>query len=429
MVELSKLISLKKNQEINFHLGKNLIPPVWVFFIFPFLAKIFDYTQVQYFLNISAPMLRLKKITLYSCIIVLLSFSPSLHAIFDEKNITQNNSSLFSPKLSRSLRELETRWVIDIDLISQKNIQLKKEKNTYKIWAAPGIKNGTWILQIHYKENSFPLNISLKLPKKSETDFSLFWDMYRFSLQEQSLSCESNATSLILSTLLWKEIPEAEVIQTLPKSTYYGILPEKNGKSYLWWNPQEGFVGYIGHTGSIIAKQKLMTGYGVYEKPIAKIFQQYGFKTQILTQGIHSSAFTKYEHLTTLLEHIQEGNMVQLWADWCTKESYDDGILSSKNELTQDTAKLGISAKNTCYNVDEARELRWSYMDENGRKKEHIWLDGQHAFVLLGWKWDIKKPTHIRVWDTDTGYHSYETVEWMRKWEKMDYKSLVIFAQ
>ena len=64
--------------------------------------------------------------------------------------------------------------------------------------------------------------------------------------------------------------------------------------------------------------------------------------------------------------------MVQLWADWCTKEDYDDGILSSKNELTHEKAKLGISAKNTCYNVDEARELRWNYMDENGRKKEHI---------------------------------------------------------
>lgn len=83
--------------------------------------------------------------------------------------------------------------------------------------------------------------------------------MYRLSLQERSLSCESSATSLILSTLLGKEIKEAQVIEVLPKSNYYEKVPEKNGETYIWGNPQEGFVGYIGHTGSIIAKQKLMT--------------------------------------------------------------------------------------------------------------------------------------------------------------------------
>jgi hypothetical protein len=35
-------------------------------------------------------------------------------------------------------------------------------------------------------------------------------------------------------------------------------------------------------------------------------------------------------------------------------------------------------------------------------------------------------PTHIRVWDTDTGYHLYPVVEWMRKWEAMDYRSIII---
>lgn len=369
-----------------------------------------------------------KKSALFVFCIFLLSFSQWLYASFEEKNITQNNSSLFSSKMSHSLKELEARWVISIDFVSQKNIQLKKEKTSYKIWVAPWISTATWTLNIIHKNITLPLNISVKFPERLHTDFSLFWDMYRLSLQERSLSCESSATSLILSTLLGKEIKEAQVIEVLPKSNYYEKVPEKNGETYIWGNPQEGFVGYIGHTGSIIAKQKLMTWYGVYEKPIAEVYKQYGLKTQILTKDIHSIEFTRYQHLNTLLQHIQQGNMVQLWADWCTNSEYEDGILDSKHELTQSSVKSWVSAKNTCYNINDARELRWNYKDANGWEKEHIGLDGQHAFILLGWKWDIKNPTHIRVWDTDTGYHSYETSEWMRKWERMDYRSIIVFA-
>jgi hypothetical protein len=76
--------------------------------------------------------------------------------------------------------------------------------------------------------------------------------------------------------------------------------------------------------------------------------------------------------------------------------------------------------------VNQDRTLSWSYVNNVGVYVSHEGLDGQHAFILLGWKWDINNPSHIRVWDTNTGYHEYETIEWMRKWEAMDYRSVII---
>ena len=54
-------------------------------------------------------------------------------------------------------------------------------------------------------------------------------------------------------------------------------------------------------------------------------------------------------------------------------------------------------------------------------------LEENICFYLLGYNGTINNPTHIRVWDTDTGYHEYPTHEWMRKWELMKYKSLIIW--
>lgn len=340
--------------------------------------------------------------------------------------LEKNNSKIFSSRISAALLKQETLGTLDISFYSSKNIKLKKDKRGYTLWVAPGIYTGTGVMLLRTKNQEKEILIWVEIPQKSPTDFNIFWDVFDVHLQEKALSCEISATADILSTLLGKKISEQSLLDILPKSSYYNALPLKNGTNTLWGNPQEGFVWYIDNSWSIIAKQKLMTGYGVYEKPIASVYQSFWLKTQILTQELHSSDYTKEEHLSYLLQKLSLWDMVQLWGDWCTKEEYDDGILSSKNELTPSNAILGISAKNSCYNIGEARELKWNYIDKNGKEKEHIWLDGEHAFILLGWKWDIKNPSHIRVWDTDTWYHIYPLREWMRKWEKMQYRSIVI---
>ncbi len=99
--------------------------------------------------------------------------------------------------------------------------------------------------------------------------------MFQLHLQEKALSCESSASADILATLIGKKVLETEVISLLPKSNFYNKLPEKRGSQTLWGNPQEGFVGHIENTGSIIAKQNQMTGYGVYEKPMALLYQSF----------------------------------------------------------------------------------------------------------------------------------------------------------
>lgn len=49
--------------------------------------------------------------------------------------------------------------------------------------------------------------------------------MYSLDLQQRDLSCESAATSDIISTILGKDISEDEIVGLLPKSIYYNKLP------------------------------------------------------------------------------------------------------------------------------------------------------------------------------------------------------------
>ena len=138
--------------------------------------------------------------------------------------------------------------------------------------------------QIHRKLISI-IVVSLNT-KKDFLDYSITQDMFQLSLQEKSLSCESSATSDIIASLYWKSIHENEIIQALPKSLYYQALPEKHPDGItIWGNPHIWFVGYINHSGDILAKQKLMTGYGVYEAPIAEVYKKIGLNTQILNRS------------------------------------------------------------------------------------------------------------------------------------------------
>lgn len=266
------------------------------------------------------------------------------------------------------------------------------------------------IITSNYEENN-----------TSSRDFNLKDSFYNLSIQKKSLSCESSATSDILETLLLESISEDDVIAKLPTWETYNELPIWEDGKRIWGNPNLGFVWNIDD-----ASQSDYTWYGVYESPIASVYNQYGFETEILNREVHGAIFTPEYHLTYLLENLQSWNMVQLWGDWCTDPKYDDWILENMNSADKNNLGDFVSAKNTCLHPREDRVLTWHYYDEQWNLVEHTGLSGEHAFILLGWKWDISNPSHVRVWDTDTGYHEYETIEWMRKWAAMDYRSIVI---
>lgn len=343
------------------------------------------------------------------------------------RQIEHNFSHYFSISRYPEILSLYDSGVLSFEIVSDTwEYSIIKKDGNLVFYSPHGIKNTDAEIHISLgsRKNVIPISFT---DKNTDTDFSIAQDMYKLSLQERSLSCESSASSDILSTLLGKNISEEAVIYNLPKSLYYNTVPEEHPNNVsIWGNPNIWFVGHIDHREELLAKQKLMTGYGVYEAPIAQVYNTYWFTTQIINKHTYNKAMSPSIHIRYLLEKLKRWSYVQLWWDWCTRLEYDDGILDSKRNFTDKQVGLSTSAKNTCYNVDKPRELKWKYYGENGELVEHIGLDGEHAFILLGWKGSIKNPTHIRVWDTDTGYHEYPLQEWMRKWEKMDYRSIVI---
>ncbi|MCP4523299.1 MAG: hypothetical protein GY828_03700, partial [Candidatus Gracilibacteria bacterium] len=216
-------------------------------------------------------------------------------------------------------------------------------------------------------------------------------------IQERSLSCELSATSDILSYFKNEKISEISVINQVDKSQY-NELPKKENGVLIWGNPNAGYVGNIHKTkNGIKATQTGMTGYGVLEKPIAKIYQKNGLNTKIITKADYNTQYSQRTHLTEILISLKQGKMVQLWGDYCTDPRYED-----------------TNKKNTCSRFSQSRELVW-YYKENGELIKHTGLAGEHAFYLLGFKGEIQNPTHIIVWDTNTGKHIFPIKEWMRK--------------
>jgi hypothetical protein len=154
-----------------------------------------------------------------------------------------------------------------------------------------------------------------------------------------------------------------------------------------------------------------MTWYGVLEKPIANIYNRFNYKNKIITSKNYNEVYNQDNHLTELLKNLNAGNMVQLWWDYCTQPEYED---------TPNT--------NSCSRFWTNRKLEW-YYKEGGKLKLYTGLAGEHAFYLLGYKWGITKPTHIIVWDTKTGKHTYPISEWLRKWNAMENKSIIIYKK
>jgi len=236
---------------------------------------------------------------------------------------------------------------------------------------------------------------------------------YRYkkkSEQLRALSCEISVASDILARHTGRQISEDYLLEKIEKSAY-NQLPKKVDGKLIWWNPNLWFVGNIDRLkNGVKASQWNMTGYWVLERPIAKLYEDYGFETRIITEKSHIASFDKNDHLTLLLESLEDGDSVQLWWDYCTTPEFED-----------------TKKKNKCASLNKQRKISWYYKDINGDLVKHEWLAGEHAFFLLGYTWSKHSPKKIIVWDSRTGKHSYKTEEWMRKWERMQYRSIIVY--
>lgn len=268
------------------------------------------------------------------------------------------------------------------------------------------------------------------LAKNYPTQYDLTSDFPKKSIQGKAMSCESSAASDILSRMMNKQITEDDVITILSKSWYNQTAIQKNGKRY-WGDPEKWFVWYIDKDmkNDITAKQWKYEGYGVYEAPIAEVFEYYGFQSEILNVYNQKKEWfaTPLKHLSYLLQQITLWNSVELWGDICTYPSEEDGNYGGK--MTTKKANEWKVWVNRCSDPEKPRILSWYSVDETGNERQIKALNWQHAFYLLGYEWSITNPNYIIVWDTATGRHKYTTKEWMRKWERMEYRSLVIFKK
>lgn len=224
-------------------------------------------------------------------------------------------------------------------------------------------------------------------------------------IQDYKLSCEIAALEIIFRYLGFV-IEEDIIIWKLP---IYNV-PYNTG-SGIWGDPDKEFVGSL--TGS----QRGMTGYGVYAEPLREIATIYGFVWEAY-EGIRSGMTEKYE-LTHKLQELKKWHGIILWWDWCTLEEYDDGLILLGESWLR---FFPIAWKNTCNRDEKDRIMKWK--TEDG--KNIFWISGEHAFVLLGYVGTLENPSHIIVWDTDTGRHIYPTEEWIRKWRLLNYRSLII---
>lgn len=259
-------------------------------------------------------------------------------------------------------------------------------------------------------------------------DLDISGNFYSKRIQAKELSCESSATSDILSTLLNKNITEDDVISKLPKSWYWTAAYVENWKKY-WWDPDVWFVGYIDKFPKswVWALQWKYEWYWVNEAPIAKVYSDYWIKTDIINKYTRKNFWINSDNsqLTYILKEINKWNYVQLWGDTCTYPTEEDWTYSWK--LTTEKANNGTIGKNNCVYPFSARTLTWYYKKADWTEKKITWLNGEHAFYLLWYKWTVENPTHIIVWDTNTGKHTYKTSEWLRKWWKMEFRSIIVY--
>lgn len=327
--------------------------------------------------------------------------------------LSKDNEVLYSyNSLDSKVKDLIKEWKFFITsnkwkITCQSEICFIDTKNIF-FWDI-NIKVKTWnktLREINFKVKKFADNLDIA-------------DKFKYkSIQKYSLSCEISASSDILSAIIWKKIEEDELIEKLDKSSFWAKKPISFKWQRLWWNPEEWFVWNIHN-----AHQYNYSWYWVLEKPIQKLYYNYWIKRSIINKSSYVSGYWQTEHLRELFTAINNWNFVQLWWDYLTNPEEDDWRVSKK--LKQEDADKWLNWKNYAKTWNTDRRIYWNYMKDS-KLYEHVWLNWEHAFYLLGYEWSFENPSKIIVWDTQTGKHKYSLKEWFRKWNLMQNRSLVI---
>lgn len=278
------------------------------------------------------------------------------------------------------------------------------------------LEYGKFLVKIKTKNTNLKV-LNYKIKKYSEkVDISDSFPYKR--LQKYSLSCEIRASADIISAIKWKKIEEDELLENLEKTNFFDKKAIKFKWEYLWWNPNYGFVWAINN-----AKQSEMTWYWVLETPISVLYKKYNISNKIITKKNYNFYYSQNQHLIELFIELNKWNFVQLWWDYTTNPEEDDWI---KEKVNQNNVDSWLNWKNYSKNWNKNRLIAWNYM-ENWELFKHIWLNWEHAFYLLWYEWEIDNPKKIIVWDTLTWKHTYNAKEWLRKWNIMDNRSIIVY--
>lgn len=182
-----------------------------------------------------------------------------------------------------------------------------------------------------------------------------------FHKQEHPLSCEIATLKMALSTH-GIHIPENELLSRLT----FDPTPKQKG---IWGNPHQGFVGNIDG-------RMLISGYGVYWDPIAKLAANYAH-TQHISNGT----------ATDLATHITAGNPVIIWGYFGSGKIY-------------------------------------SWKTPQGTPINAV--DAEHTRIVYGFDGPVHAPTHFQVIDPIFGRSTWTTKKLMDNWASFNHAGLAV---
>lgn len=202
---------------------------------------------------------------------------------------------------------------------------------------------------------------ALFLSLEKEADFKLNIPFHR---QEHSLSCEIAALKMALDYYNLN-VPESELLEKLAFDT-----KSSRSKNNVWGNPNLGFVGDI--DGKMPNE-----GYGVYEKPIARLASQY-----------RRARSLENATLQEILTETAKGRPVIVW-----------GAIGS------------------------GKDISWKTKDGQSIKA----VLGEHTRVITGFSGTVSDPRSIYMLDPIYGKRIVSKKSFLADWSLLDNKAVVVY--
>ena len=202
---------------------------------------------------------------------------------------------------------------------------------------------------------------ALLLSVERETEFKLNIPFHR---QEHSLSCEIATLKMALDYYKL-DIPESELLEKLPFDT-----ESRRNKNNTWGNPNLGFVGNI--DGKMPNE-----GYGVYEKPIAKLASRY-----------RRARSVENATLQEILTETAKGRPVIVW-----------GAIGSGKDI--------------------------SWKTSGGQEIKAVF--GEHTRIISGFSGTVSNPEKVYLLDPIYGQRVMSKEKFLADWALLDNKAVVVY--